>query len=350
MRKLFALITVFLLVLGLTACADTNPGEFPTFDEDKVVELSAQEMIELFENIDYTSVDSESVQITTQGHVYVIDESDPMNSFSTWRDETRIDIDAVLFFLMSEDIDEVKGHAEGTLDLYQKNEYDDEWSDPEVDITEVDGEMGIYFTGGYLYMMVDGNHAEDGTDPEAVSFKQKLNQQVTQAMLDEAMGEVNPEDQIDEMVPQELLDMLENGDFDEIMDAIPNLKVYQDGTTFSIVFSITKQIALQSIEDIIVAYAEVMGEEITQAQIDEMVEEAEDQINAVIDELEFTYVISITGTRVTQVAEMLVFKSVDENIDINLTTVIDFGVDTPDFPTDLDTYEAVDEPGEGVFD
>lgn len=209
--------------------------------------------------------------------------------------------------------------------------------------------MGVYFKNGYLYMNVDGTFAKDGADPEEAVFKQKLNQQVTQDMWDEAMGQADP-DQIDNMVPQEILDMLESGNFDEIMDAIPNLKVYKDGNTYSIVFSITKSIALNSIEDLIIAYADQMGETLTQAEIDQIVQEAETQINAVVQQLEFTYVISITGTKITQIAEMLVFKSVDGKIDIDLTTVIDFGVDTPKFPTDLDDYEPVDEPGEGIFD
>jgi Ca2+-binding EF-hand superfamily protein len=347
-RKFYTLLIALFLVFGLVACGGNTGVDFPTFDEDNVVELSAQEMVTLFESIDYTTVDSESVRISTKGHIFVIDESDPEDTYSTWRDETKITIDAVVFGLISDTIGDVLVHAEGTVDFFTSSFYESEWYE-EDSSQAVEGTMGLYFKDGYLYMNVDGTFAEDGADPEEAVFKQKLNQQVTQDMWDEAMGQADP-DQIDNMVPQEILDMLESGDFDEIMDAVPNLKVYQDGNTYSIVFSITKSIALDSIEDLIVAYAEQMGETLTQAEIDEIVEEAETQINAVVEQLEFTYVISITGTKITQVAEMLVFKSVDGTIDIDLTTVIDFGVDAPKFPTDLDDYEPVDEPGEGIFD
>lgn len=336
------------MVFGLVACGGNTEIEFPTFDENDVVELSAQEMVTLFESIDYTTVDSESMRISTKGHIFVIDESDPEDTYSTWRDETKITIDATVFGLISEAINDVLLHAEGTIDFYQSSMYESEWYEDNSS-QAVKGTMGIYFKNGYLYMNVDGTFAEDGADPEEAIFKQKLNQQVTQEMWDEAMGQADPT-QIDTMVPQEILDMLESGDFDQIMDAIPNLKVYQDGNTYSIVFSITKAIALNSLEDLIQAYANQTGEILTPQQITEMVQEAETQINQVVDKLEFTYVISITGTKITKVAEMLVFTSIDGKIDIDLTTVIDFGVDAPKFPTDLDDYEPVDEPGQGIFD
>jgi Ca2+-binding EF-hand superfamily protein len=347
-RKLYSLLIALFLVFGLVACGGNTGVDFPTFDEDDVVELSAEQMVTLFENIDYTTVDSESMRITTKGHIFVIDESDPENTYSTWRDETKITIDAVIFGLISDTIGNVLVHAEGTIDFFTSSMYESEWYE-EDSSQAIKGTMGVYFKNGYLYMNVDGTFAKDGADPEEAVFKQKLNQQVTQDMWDEAMGQADP-DQIDNMVPQEILDMLESGNFDEIMDAIPNLKVYKDGNTYSIVFSITKSIALNSIEDLIIAYADQMGETLTQAEIDQIIQEAETQINAVVQQLEFTYVISITGTKITQIAEMLVFKSVDGKIDIDLTTVIDFGVDTPKFPTDLDDYEPVDEPGEGIFD
>src|SRR3989339_542022 len=304
MRKIFLLLTILLLGFGLAACGDEAVG-FPEFDEDNVVELSAQEMVTLFESIDYTSVDSESVRITTKGHIFVKEESDPEDTTYSSLDDFKLTIDASIYALMSEVIGDVRLH---------------------------------------------GEYAENGDALEEVSFKQKLNTEVTQTMWDEAMSEVDPETQIDTTTPQEYIDMIEAGDFDELMEAIPSLKVYQDGTTYSIVFTVTKQIVLDSMEDMIVAYAEAMGETMTQAQIDEIITEAETEINNMVDELSFTYVISITGNRITKVAEKLVFKSVDGNIDINMTTVIDFGVDLPTFPNDLDTYDPVDQPGEGYFD
>lgn len=341
MRKFYVLLVALFLVFGLAACGDKGNIEFPEFDEGDVVELSAQDMVELFQNIDYTSVDSESMKIATKGHIFVIDESDPEELEYTHKEETKITVDAVFYALVSETIGDVKGFAEGTIEV---NHYNEAWYNTEVEDIQVKGSAGAYFTGGYLYLMVDGTYKNGDEDAEEAKFKEKMNQQVTQAMWDDVFSQADPE-QIDDMIPQEYLDMLENGEFDEIMDAIPNLKVYQDGDTYSIVFTITKQLALDSLEDIIVAYADSMGEELTQAEIDEMITEAETQINDVIDELAFTYVISIKGNRVIQMAEKLVFVSVDGNIDIDMTTVIEMDVDLPKFPSDLDEYDPVDEFG-----
>ncbi|MDY0294725.1 MAG: hypothetical protein RBQ71_02850 [Acholeplasmataceae bacterium] len=351
MRKLYTLLVALVLVFGLAACTDNGNVEFPTFDEDDVVQLSASEMITLFESIDYTAVDTESIRITTQGHIFVLNEDSEDSEYYSYtsRDDTKITIDATIYGLASDVIGEVRLHGEGEIDFQTSSYYDDDYSEPEESSQVVKGTMGVYFVDGYLYVKADVEHAEDGADLESANFKQKLNQQVTQAMLDETMGQADP-DQIDDMIPQEYLDMLENGEFDEIMDAIPNLKVYKDGDTYSIVFSVTKQVILDSLEEMIQAVMEATGSEMTPTEISEMVTEAETQINTVVDELEFTYVISITGSKVTKVAEMLTFKSVDGKIDIDMTSIIEVGVDLPSFPDDLDEYTLVDEIGEGVFE
>lgn len=346
MRKFYILLVALFLVFGLAACGDKGNMNFPEFDPDNIVELSSQEMIELFQNIDYEAVDSESMKIATKGHVFTKSGSDPEDIEYAYSDETRITIDAVFYALVSETIGDVKGFAEGTIEVKRLSEA---WYKEEAEDIEVNGSVGAYFTGGYLYLMVDGTYKNGDEEAEEAKFKEKMKDQVTQSMWDEVFSQADP-DQIDNMIPQEYLDMLEDGDFEEIMDAIPNLKVYKDGDTYSIVFAITKQLALTSLEDVITAYAEAMGEEMTQAEIDEMIEEAEDQINEMVDELVFTYVISIKGTRVVQMAEMLVFKSVDGNIDIDLTTVIEMDVDLPKFPSDLDEYVPVDEFGEDLDD
>lgn len=348
MRKFYMLLVALFLVLGLAACTENGNIDFPEFNEDDVVQLSAQEMITLFENIDYTTVDTESVMISTKGHVFVLSENED-TTYYTSRNDTKITIDATIYGLASDVIGDVRLHGEGEIDVQTSSYYDDNYSDPTESSQVVKGTMGVYFVNGYLYVKADVEHAEDGADLEKENFKQKLNQQITQAMLDEALGEANP-DQIDDMIPQEYLDMLENGDLDEIMDAIPNLKVYKDGNTYSIVFSVTKQVVLDSLSEMITAVMEATGSTMTPADINEMVIEAQNQINQVVDELEFTYVISITGNKVTQVAEMLKFKSVDGNIDIDMTSVIEIGVELPSFPNDLDEYTPVDEIGEGIFE
>lgn len=344
MRKVLAFLVALLFVLGLTACGDKGI-DFPTFQEKNVVELSAQQMVELFESVDYSSVDSESVKIQTKGHVFVkeLDEDDDSVTL-----DAKITVDAQIYALMSETIGEVRLFTEGTVDL---DVYEKSW-DEETDVA-VKGKMGAYFVDSYLYVMVDGSYQEGTEELEEVSFKEKLNQEVTQAMLDDAIAENLPTtdpSEMDGMIPSSLLETLENLDLEELMETIPNLKVYKDGNTHSIVFSVTKQVVLDSLDDFISMYFESMEIPFTEAEVTSMVTEATTEINNVIKEAEFTYVISIEGNKITQMAEKLLLKSVDGFIDIDMTTVIAMGVESPKFPTNLDTYEVVDEIGEGVMD
>ncbi len=81
-----------------------------------------------------------------------------------------------------------------------------------------------------------------------------------------------------------------------------------------------------------------------------MVNEAKTEMNRVVDELSFDFVISITENKITKLAISLVFLSEEEDIDIDMTLIIDINAELPKFPTDFESYEIVDEPGQGVFD
>lgn len=341
MRKLWTILVVLCLVFGLAACGDEGNVQFPKFSEKNVVELSAEQMVELFTNIDYSSVDSETVKIATKGHVFVKEIDDDSDDIVM---DMRMSVDAVLYALISESIDDVQLFVEGSIDM---DYYEDSYYSP-TDVL-VKGKMGAYFVDGYLYMMVDGSYKDGEDDLEKVNFKEKLDQKVTQSMWDQVFIQADP-DFIEDMIPYQYVDMLDSLDLDEIMDVIPNLKVYKDGNTHSIVFAITKDLALDAVEDVVTLYYEMMGLPSTPQQISLMVTQAKLEINKVVQTLAFTYVISITENRISQVAEKLIFKSVDGNIDIDMTTVITFGNELPKFPKDLDKYEAVDMFGQDIIE
>ena len=348
LKKIVLFLVGLFVTFGLAACNSSDIGEFPTFSEKDAVELSASEMIALFENIDYSSVDSESVRISIKGNFHTIDEYTE-GTYSTYN-EVKLDIDAVLYALVSEQVNESKLFAEATIDFYSKDEETGSyWGNYSSEMSLV-GDAGVYFYNQYMYMNVDMTAVEDG-DEESAVFKQRMRQQVTQAMWDEAFSMADP-DAIGEImpIPQEYLDMLQNGEFDEIMDAIPNLKVYKNGNTYSIVFSVNKQGILDSMLDVAVAVMAEVDPEMSLADITEMVNEAKTEINRVVDELSFDFVISITENKVTKLAISLVFLSEEEDIDIDMTLIIDINAELPKFPTDFDSYEIVDQPGEGVFD
>lgn len=347
MRKVVLLLVALLLTFGLFACGSKDDINFPKFKESNAVELSASQMMALFEEIDITTMYAESIEILTKGYIKVLQSSDTQDTSYLWSNEVNITIDAKMYALMSEVVGNARMHVEGTLDYYQSTIEKDSTYEYN-DTNAIKGTLGFYFYNNFLYMNVNGQYSEDGKTFKDAKFKQKLNQELNQTMWDQALSEIDA-DQISNRVPEQLLGMLENGDFEGIMEAIPNLKVYQDGTTYSIVFSVTKQLILDSITEIMTAYATAIDENITAEQIQSTVDQIITQVNEVVSKLEFTYVISIKGNKIVQMAEMLIFKSVDGKIDINMTTVIKMGVELPKFPTDLNTYTPVDEPGEGIF-
>ncbi|MDO9629638.1 MAG: hypothetical protein Q7I99_07030 [Acholeplasmataceae bacterium] len=348
MKKLILIFVVLFTLFGLAACGGSTPDTFPTFKEKDLVQLSASEMIALFESIDYTSVDSESVRISIKGKLHTINE-EVEGTYSSYN-EVKLDIDAVLFALVSEQVNESRLFAEATIDFYSKDEEVGAYWGDYSDERSIKGDAGVYFYNQYLYMNMDLLVTEDGEETDAV-FKQKLRQQVTQTMWDEAFNMADPDAIGDIMpIPQEYLDMLENGDFEEIMAALPNLKVYKNGNTHSIVFTINKEGIMDSMLDVAVAVMAQVDSQMSLADITEMVNEAKTEINRVVDELSFSFVISITENRVTKLAISVVFVSEEEDINIDMTLIISMGAELPKFPTDFDQYETVDEPGQGIFD
>ncbi|MDY0210757.1 MAG: hypothetical protein RBQ91_05050 [Acholeplasma sp.] len=340
MKRLLVFIFSMMLVLGLSACKE-EALELPKFSKDDAVELTAQEMVQLFENIDYSAVDSESFKMQTEGYVKY-KEIDAFTNKAT--NELSMTIDLMAYGVMGSAIEDVKLLVEGNMDLSVfQQEYG--YESLSYENFKVKGSMGAYFVDGYFYLKADGSYQEDDQLKKEAVFKEKYSQQVTQTMWDEMiLSNVDP-DAVSGMIPNEYLQMLESADLQALMDVIPNLKVYKDGNKYSIVFSINKTQATDSMTEVIAYYYELLGYEMSEEQVQFMATEMKAEIDEIVKELDFTYVISIENNRVVQMAEKLIFKSVDGLIDINLLNVMSMGTQAPKFPTDLDTYKVVDELG-----
>jgi len=353
MKRILFYLLLVLAFFGLAACENgSDIGEFPEFKEGDLVELSGAEMVELFQNLEYSTENQESMRLEISGMFNVFTESE---GWSYTSEETvEAEFSLVVYTFLSPLVADVRLHAEGSIDF--SSERTETWTYMETPETETYsnaavGSGGIYFYNQYLYLNSDIEATMDGETESAV-FKQKIREQVTQTMWDDTYSE-ELIDEYDNMLPAEVLEMIENGDFDEIMEAIPNLKVYKDGQTYSVVFEINKQGILDNLEDVIRAAAEVAGEygeTPTEQEIQEAINEARDAINAEIENLSVKFVISIKDNKITKLAMDVEFLSKDGNIEIDILYVIDFGVELPNFPSDLDEYDEVDYPGEGVLD
>lgn len=353
MKRILLYVMLVLAFFGLAACeSGSEVGEFPEFKEGDLVELSGTEMVELFQNLEYSTETQESMRLQISGMFNISTESDGWGYSSEQTVEAEFDL--VVYTFLSPLVAEARLHAEGDIDFTSVNVETYETMDGEETDTYTSsavGNGGIYFYNQYLYLNSNIEATSDD-ETESAIFKQKISEQVTQTMWDDTYSE-ELVDEYDDMLPTEVIDMIENGDFDELMEAIPNLKVYKDGQTYSVVFEINKQGILDNLEDVIRAAADMAaeyGETPTEAEIEEAIDEARDVINAEIENLSVKFVISIKENKITKLAMDVEFLSKDGEIEIDLLYVIDFGVELPSFPSDLDEYEEVDYPGEGVLD
>lgn len=353
MKRILLYVMLVLAFFGLAACeSGSEVGEFPEFKDGDLVELSGTEMVELFQNLEYSTETQESMRLQIAGMFNISTESDGWGYSSEQTVEAEFDL--VVFTFLSPLVAEARFHAEGDIDFTSVSVDTYETMDgeeTETYTTSAVGNGGIYFYNQYLYLN-SNIEAVSNEETETAVFKQKISEQVTQTMWDETYSEEFV-DEYDDMLPTEVIDMIENGDFDELMEAIPNLKVYKDGQTYSVVFEINKQGILDNLEDVIRTAADMAaeyGETPTEAEIEEAIDEARDAINAEIENLSVKFVISIKENKITKLAMDVEFLSKDGKIEIDLLYVIDFGVELPSFPSDLDEYEEVDFPGEGVLD
>jgi hypothetical protein len=352
LKKLILLIVLLFASFALIACGEGGPdiGEFPQFKEGDLIELSAQEMIALFENLEYTTSADETMRISASGYFKVTDSWED----SWWGDSetttTEATFDIVIYTLVSQQVSKARLHAEGTIDFSTVSTYTPSTGSPSTSTNGAVGDVALYFINQFLYINMDAVVTNEGTPTDAV-FKQKVRESLTQQQWEEVYNQENfenPEEMLP--IPSELQELLEEGDFDAIMDALPGLKVYKDGQTHSIVFEVTKAGILSSLSDIIRAVAAQVPEQPSEAEILEAIEQATEMINEMVDELSLKYVISVKENKITKIAIDVEFKSIAQNIEIDVLLIIDFGVTIPNFPSDLDTYTEVDEPGEGIFD
>ncbi len=352
LRKLILLFVLLFASFALIACGNggTDIGEFPAFKEGDLIELSAQEMIALFENLEYTTSADETMRISASGYFKVTDswEDDWWGDSQTTTTEATFDI--VIYTLISQQVSKARLHAEGTIDFSSVSTYTPSSGSPSTSTNGAVGDVALYFINQFLYINMDAVVTNEGTPTDAV-FKQKVRESLTQQQWEEVYNQENfenPEEMLP--IPAELQQLLEEGDFDAIMDALPGLKVYKDGQTHSIVFEVTKAGILSSLSDIIRAVAAQVPEQPSEAEILEAIEQATEMINEMVDELSLKYVISVKENKITKIAIDVEFKSTLQNIEIDVLLIIDFGVTLPNFPSDLGAYTEVDEPGEGIFD
>lgn len=360
MKKLFSLIFIMLLAFALVACNEDgtlNLDEFPTFNEDQMVEMSPQQISQLIQAVDMEAAMNDTVRIHVEGtlessNTYSYDDFYYDNEAQDWVDylytstsEQNLTIDATMFLQLSELVEEAVMMLDATFDIdtLESSNWNNE---PESYTVLAAGSLSMYMIEQYVYLNPNMTVTEDGVE-ETYDFKQKLTEMITQQMFDEMFDGVFSELQENPFVDVENLEEeIDQEQLDELLDTIPNLKVYQNGTITTIVFEMTKQDVIDNTVDFVLALAEMVGEQVpTQEELDEITAEFNEQFNAAVEEMAFRYSISIQGTELRQIAIEVDALIDDEDmfLDIDMKVFIDFGLELPALPTDLDEYVPVEE-------
>ena len=120
MKKIWIFVFFLGALFALAGCSGSSDVEFPTFRERDVVELSAQEMMELFSNLEYTTDSNESVRMAAKGHFKVVDSYE----YTSWNNinyayssTTEMTFNVVFYGLVSEQVSEVRMHTSGTASI-----------------------------------------------------------------------------------------------------------------------------------------------------------------------------------------------------------------------------------------
>lgn len=360
MKKIFSFIVIVLLALALVACNEDgglNLDEFPTFNDDQMVEMSPQQIAQLLQAVDMEAAMNDTVRIHVEGtmesrntysydsYYYDYDSNDWLEYIYTGTNENSLTIDATMFLQFSELVEEAVLMLESTFD-FSTMESSNSNNELETYNSSAVGTLNLYMANQYLYLNPNLVVNENGEE-ETYDFKQKLSEMITQQMFDEMFDGLFSELQENPFVDVDNLEEeIDQEQLDELLDTIPNLKVYQNGTMTTIMFEMTKQDIIENTVDFLVAFAEMIGEEVPpQQELDAMIAEFHEQFNAAVEELAFRYSITIQGTTLRQIAmEVNALIDTDEMfLDIDMKLFIDFGLELPALPNDLDAYLPVEE-------
>jgi hypothetical protein len=319
--------------------------------------MSPQQLVTLLEAVSYDELMTQTIRIHVSGTMemrrsetyddwyYDYDEEDYVDYVYSETTEVSMTIEANYYMLFSEMVGEAKMIITGNIDMesFNSSNWYNELNEEEV---AAEGSLNAYLYNQAFYLNPSMSVTENGATTTH-DFKQKLNQTLTQEMYDEMIEGLLT--QIGFMTgtdPEEIGEMIDTDELDDVFAAIPNLKIYQDGNVITIVFEINKQDIIDNAIDFALAAAEVIGQETpSQAEIDEARQQIENAINEAVETFNFKYSISIVGQTITRI--VIEVKALIDNediyLDIDMIYIMEFGIELPAFPTDLDTYVPVDD-------
>lgn len=343
MKKIFSIFVLSMTLFLLVGCKD-NQGEFPEINENKEVEMTAEEVTTLLAAVNMETEVEDAMMLSINIDMSVVSETTDMWTSSKVSD-TSVDLllTSTTYMYMNDDIAEVKMLSENDIDLSVITNYVDEATEDEDD--HLKGSFNAYFTDQYLYY-----NADLETSSEVVeNGKYKLNFGVTQEMWDEVF--TSPEDIVDDYldVGIDLETAIDDSEMIGVMLDADMLKVYQSGGETTVLIDITKQGILEHANDLLDVMYDTSGW--TEADYQEYkMNDFEMQLD-MFTELEFQVAFVLKDDQMTKMGYQFNISGETEDMSIDLTgtMVFDMFVDMPKMPSDLEDYELTELPLEMFF-
>jgi hypothetical protein len=343
MKKLFSIFVLSMTLFLLVGCKD-NQGEFPEINENKEVEMTAEEVTTLLSAVNMETEVEDAMMLSINIDMSVVSETTDMWTSSKVSD-TSVDLllTSTTYMYMNDDIAEVKMLSENDVDLSVITNYVDEVMEDEDD--HLKGSFNAYFTDQYLYY-----NADLETSSEIVeNGKYKLNFGVTQEMWDEVF--TSPEDIVDDYldVGIDLETAIDDSEMIGFMLDADMLKVYQSGGETTVLIDITKQGILEHANDLLDVMYDTTGW--TEADYQEYkMNDFEMQLD-MFTELELQVAFVLKDDQMTKMGYQFNISGETEDMSIDLTgtMVFDMFVDMPKMPSDLEDYELTEFPLEMFF-
>lgn len=342
MKKIYSIFVLFMAMFILTGCGD-DKGEFPEINENKEVEMSAEEITTLLSAVDMETGSEEAMMLSIDLEMAVTSEN---TDFWTDTVVSNTNLDLILssttYMLMHDEITEVKLLSENEIDMTMDTTYVNDSSLNEEN--SLKGNLNAYFTNQYFYYDADLESSTELLE----NGKYKMNLGITQTMWDELFS--NPEDLVGDYVDIgfDIETAIEDNEMIGVMLDADMLKIYQSGGETTAYIHITKQAILENANSIMDAMydTENWTDEdyaIHLSDIEESLEmfsEFDVQVAFVIEDekmIKMGYQFDISG------------ESDSMSIDISGTMVFDMFVDMPNMPSDLETYELTEFPLDMLF-
>ncbi|MCD4827605.1 MAG: hypothetical protein K8Q99_07500 [Acholeplasmataceae bacterium] len=344
MKKVFSLVLFFVALVGLTACGNNGLGDFPEVNENKKVDMTAEEMNTLLSTVDMDTQMEQAMLLSIDLDMSVEEEYINYWTMIKEYDMTMdLELSSKTYISLSDQIDEVTFISNNSIDLAVEYDYVSTAMDDESE--SIKGDLDIYFTEQYLYYNVDVNSSSEEDMIE--NGKYKMNLGITQTMWDELF--VSPEDMVDDYLdiginPDELLDSLEMMTF--LIDA-GMISAYKDGSTYTFMINLTKANILSNINALLDATMDTTGWD-TYDYMENAIE-IQDAINE-FDKLELSVVYVIEDDEVQKFGIEMDIELVQEGMTIKIAgqIVADMNVELPKLPKDLDEYDLTDSPLGGL--